>query len=55
MTEMLEKAIFEVRQLPEADQDAMAHFILEELEDEKLWGRRFCPSEVTFVARETAR
>ena len=41
MTEMLEKAISEVRQLPEADQDAMAHFILAELEDERRWDVAF--------------
>lgn len=41
MTEMLEKAIAEVKLLSEADQDAIAQFILEELEDERRWEASF--------------
>ena len=41
MTKMLEKAISEVRQLPETDQDAIAQLILEELEDERRWDAAF--------------
>jgi len=41
MTKMLEKAISEVRQLPETDQDAIAQLILEELEDELPWDAAF--------------
>ncbi len=41
MTKMLEKAIAEVRQLSEVDQDAIAHFILAELEDERRWDAAF--------------
>ena len=41
MTEMLEKAISQMKQLPETDQDAMAHLILEELESERRWDASF--------------
>lgn len=41
MTEMLEKAISEVKRLSKTDQDAMAHFILEELEEERRWDAAF--------------
>jgi hypothetical protein len=41
MTELLEKAIAEVRGLPEVDQDAIAQFILEELKDERQWDEAF--------------
>ena len=44
MTEALEKAISEVQQLPEADQNAMAQLILEELEDERRWDAAFARS-----------
>ena len=44
MTEALEKAISEVRQLPEADQNAIAQLILEELEDERRWDAAFAKS-----------
>ena len=38
---MLEKAISEVQQLSETDQDAIAQLILEELEDERRWDAAF--------------
>ena len=41
MTEMLEKAISQMKQLPETDQDAMAHLILAELESERRWDASF--------------
>lgn len=41
MTEMLEKAISEVQQLSETDQNAIAQLILEELEDERRWDAAF--------------
>ena len=44
MTEMLEKAIAEVQQLSESEQDAMAQLILEELEDERRWDASFAKS-----------
>lgn len=44
MTELLEKAIFEVRELSEADQNTIAQLILEELEDERRWNAAFARS-----------
>jgi len=41
MTELLEKAIAEVRKLPEGGQDAIAALILDELASEKEWAVRF--------------
>ncbi|MEM7736955.1 MAG: hypothetical protein AAF267_14320 [Deinococcota bacterium] len=41
MTELLEKAIAQVQDLPAANQDAIAQLILEELEDERLWDEAF--------------
>ena len=44
MTELLEKAIIEVKQLPDDDQNAIAQLIFEELEDERLWDETFAKS-----------
>jgi hypothetical protein len=44
MTELLEKAIAQVQQLPETEQDAIAALILEELEDEQRWDEMFARS-----------
>jgi hypothetical protein len=41
MTKLLDQAIAEVAQLSEADQDAIAAMILEELEDERRWRQAF--------------
>ena len=45
MTKLLEQAIARVMQLPETQQDAIAAFILEELEDEARWDRAFSQSQ----------
>lgn len=45
MTQLLERAYAEVAQLPEADQDAIAALILEELEDERKWQISFAQSQ----------
>jgi len=45
MTKLLEQAIAKVMQLPETEQDAIAAFILEELEDEARWDRAFSQSQ----------
>jgi predicted amidophosphoribosyltransferase len=45
MTKLLEQAIARVMQLPETEQDAIAAFILEELEDEARWDRAFSQSQ----------
>jgi hypothetical protein len=44
MTEMLEKAIAELNKLPASQQDTMAQWILEELEDEARWEQTFAKS-----------
>jgi len=44
MTQLLERAYAEVAQLPEPDQDVIAAFILEELEDERKWQKSFAQS-----------
>jgi hypothetical protein len=41
MTALLEKAIAELNKLPEAQQETMAQWILEELEDDARWDRAF--------------
>ena len=44
MTELLDKAFAEVSRLPEAEQDAFAAWILEELAAERRWESRFAAS-----------
>lgn len=44
MTELLEKAIAALNRLPEAQQESMAKWILEELEDEAQWEQAFAGS-----------
>ncbi|BAZ31612.1 hypothetical protein NIES4074_40850 [Cylindrospermum sp. NIES-4074] len=44
MTQLLEQAIAQIKQLPETEQDRIATFILEELENETLWDRTFANS-----------
>jgi hypothetical protein len=45
MTQLLEQAIAKVKELPPAQQDAIATLILEELEDEALWDKKFGQSQ----------
>ena len=45
MTQLLEQAIGEARKLPEAEQDAIAAVILEELDDERRWDEAFAASQ----------
>jgi hypothetical protein len=45
MTELLEKAITEVRKLSPKEQDALAARILEELADEARWTKSFAASQ----------
>ena len=49
MTEMLEKAVAQVKQLPEEQQDAIAALILEEIEDEARWDAAFARSPDTLA------
>ena len=37
MSQLLDQAVAEARKLPDADQDAIAAIILEELEDDRRW------------------
>ena len=45
MTKLLEHAVEKVKNLPEPEQDAIASFILEELEDEIRWEKAFAMSQ----------
>ena len=44
MTEMLEKVVAKIKQLPIEQQDALAALILEEIEDEARWDAAFARS-----------
>lgn len=44
MTELMEKAMVALHQLPKEDQEIMAQWILEELESEALWKQAFSQS-----------
>lgn len=54
MTELLERAIAEITKLPQEKQDAIAMWILEELEDENRWDEAFArsASQLAALARE---
>jgi len=45
MTKLLEKAFKKAAKLPEVEQNALAKWLIEELESEKEWERRFADSE----------
>lgn len=45
MTKLLEQAVEKAKNLPDSEQDAIASIILEELEDEAKWERRFSVSK----------
>lgn len=45
MTQMLEKAFKEASKLPVVDQNALAKWVLEELESEQKWETMFAESE----------
>ena len=47
MTQLLEKALTEVRKLPEPEQDAIAALILDEIADERHWDDVFARSQDT--------
>ena len=44
MTKLLEKAVAELTKLPADQQDSMAQWILDELEDEARWDKAFAGS-----------
>lgn len=45
MSKLLERAMKKARRLPDAEQDAIATIILEELEDEARWEQAFSKSQ----------
>ena len=45
MTQLLEHAIGEARKLTDAEQDALAALILEELDDDRRWDEAFINSQ----------
>lgn len=45
MTTMLEKAFAEASRLPDIEQNALARWLLEEIESERKWDRIFAESE----------
>ena len=45
MTKLLEKAFTEASRLPEIDQNALAKWVLNELQSEKIWEKSFAESE----------
>jgi hypothetical protein len=45
MTKLLERAFEEVSKLPEIEQNLLAKWVLEALEDDKKWDRAFAESE----------
>jgi hypothetical protein len=54
MTHLLEKAFAETAKLSEDEQDAVARFLLQELQSEREWDRRFAesPSQLDQLAQE---
>jgi parvulin-like peptidyl-prolyl isomerase len=54
MTELLERAIAQLKTLPTDKQDAIATLILEELEDDQRWDESFasCPDLLANLAAE---
>jgi len=45
MTKLLEKAFEEASRLPEMDQNALAKWVLDELQSERAWVKTFAESE----------
>jgi hypothetical protein len=45
MTKLLEKAVSEAAKLPDAEQDALAQLLLDELASEERWGSLFAGSQ----------
>jgi hypothetical protein len=54
MTQLMEKALEEIRKLSEAEQDVLAAWILEEIESERQWTEAFDRSQdlLTRLAEE---
>lgn len=45
MTRLLEKAFKKMSRLPEIEQNALARWILDEIDSEKMWDKKFAESE----------
>ena len=45
MTSMLERAFSEAAKLPDKEQNALARWVLEEIESDRKWDARFAESE----------
>ena len=45
MTQLLERAIVAVQRLPDAQQDALATLLLEEIADDEHWDEQFAQSQ----------
>jgi hypothetical protein len=45
MTQLLEKAFKKAKRLPETEQNALARWLIEEMESERKWGKAFAQSE----------
>jgi len=54
MTTMLEKAFEKVSQLSETEQNAVARWLLDEIDSEKQWEKQFAESEgkLAYLAQE---
>jgi len=53
MTQLLRKAFAEAQKLPEPEQDALANWLLEELESERRWEEAFSRSTTPWIAWRT--
>ncbi len=52
MSQLMEQAIQEARQLPEGDQEAIAAIILQEIESERRWAELFAqPKSADLLSR----
>ncbi len=49
MTSMLEKAFSEASKLPDAEQNALARWVLDEIESDRKWDTLFAESEDTLA------
>lgn len=50
MSQLLDQAVAEVRKLPDAEQDAIATLILEEIEDDRRWDEALARSPGKLMA-----
>ncbi|MBX9583530.1 MAG: hypothetical protein K2X87_24780 [Gemmataceae bacterium] len=53
MSALLDRAVAEARKLPDAEQDALAALILDEIEDDRRWDEAFAKSPGKLAALAT--